>query len=109
MLGRLEVDHHVRQLLLAHLAVADGDACFGHEPADPLGGLLDGSHPVVDVKHLASTLQLTGDRLTDQLVVVGRDVRLDRLAFLWRSLDHAHVTNPTDGHVQRSRYGGCGE
>ena len=103
MLAGLELHHHSGELVLRHLTVTDRDACLGHELVHALGRLLDRAHAVVDEIDLAASMQLAADRLMDQLVVVGGDVRLDRLAlFRWR-LDHAHVADPAHGHVQRAR------
>ncbi len=83
--------------------MAHGDPRLWHQPAHPLRGLLDGAHAVVHVVDLAATPKLAADRLLDQLVVVGRHVRLDRLALLGRRLDDAHVADAADRHVQRAR------
>ena len=93
----------MRKVVLAHLAVPDRDAGVGDQLLDPFGCLLDGAHPVVDVVDLAPSLQLSRDCLADQLVLVRGDVGLDRLAFFGRSLDDAHVSDPTHRHVQRPR------
>src|SRR2546429_499379 len=55
------------------------------------------------VRDLAAAVQLAVDHLRHELVVVRGDVRLDGLPVLGRGLDHAHVADADDGHVQRAR------
>ena len=57
-----EVEHHLLELVLAHLAVRRRDPRLGHELADPGGGLLDRLDPVVDEEDLALAQQLAADR-----------------------------------------------
>ena len=83
-----EVDHHLLELVLAHLAVGGGDPRLGHELADPGGGLLDRRHPVVDEEHLALAQQLAAYGGGDLAVLVGADVGQHRVPLLragWRS------------------------
>jgi len=87
--------------------VADGDPGLGRKTGDALRGFLDRAHAVVHVIDLAFALQLSAHRLGYELVVVGRDVGLDRLALLGRCLDHAHVADPAHRHVQRARDRRC--
>ena len=83
-----ELHHHVRERGFGHLPVADHDPGLGHQPLDPLLGLLDRLHAVIDEEHLAATLELALDDLLDQVVLVGGDKGLDRQALLGRRLNH---------------------
>ena len=98
-----EVEHHLLELALRHLAVGDGDPRLGHEASQLLGRRLDGLDPVVDVEDLAAAVQLAVDRLADQAVVVLGDARPDRQPVLGRRLDDAQVAHADQRHVQRAR------
>ena len=100
--------HHAAQLLLAHLAVA-------HRHLRPVpqqllnagGGALYGVHPVVEVVHLAPTLQLPAHGVGQHRPVVLQHVGLHRLAVGGGLLDDGHVPDAGQGHVQGAG-NGCG-
>ena len=54
----VEVEHHLLEVALAHLAVADHDARLRHELRQLLRLLLDRLDAVVDEVHLAAAAQL---------------------------------------------------
>ena len=105
MLAGLELHHHGGELVFRHLTVADRDARLGDKAVHALRCLLDRAYSIVHEIDLASPLQLAPHRLLDQLVIVRGHVGLDRLSFFGRSLDHAHVADAADRHVQRARDG----
>ena len=67
-----EVEHHALQLVLVHLAVADGEPRLGHELAQLLGHAASMScDAVVDEEDLAAAVQLAQRcACAHQLVVV---------------------------------------
>ena len=67
--------------------------------------LPDRVHAVVDEVDLPAALEFLLDRRLDQLVVPTRDHRLDRHAVFRRRLDHAHVAQSHQRHVQGPRDG----
>ena len=98
-----EGQHHALQFALAHLAVADENARLGHHLANLVGDVVDALHAVVHEVHLPAALQLLLDGRANQLLVPGRHHRLDRHAVFGRRLDHAHVAQAEQRHVQRAR------
>jgi len=59
----------------------------------------------VDIVDLAPTVNLAQDRVPDQALVVLGHHRLDgQPVFRW-CVDHAHLADAAQGHVQRARYG----
>ena len=100
-----ELDHRVFQLVLAHLAVADGDPGVRANLLDLAGHLLDGLDAVVQEEDLALAVQLAEDRLADQLLVVGRDAGDDAAAVQRRGGQRADVAQAQQRHVQRARDG----
>src|SRR3712207_1098329 len=67
--------------------------------------ILDRLHAVVEVKGLPPSIALAPERESDKLLVVLADVRADRATPFGRRLDHADVTEPREGHVERARDG----
>ncbi|MNE64030.1 hypothetical protein D3C80_1594150 [compost metagenome] len=107
----VEVAHHLFQLALAHLPVADADACFRHQFGEVCGAFFDGFHIVVQVIHLAAAQQFTQQCFFDRAVVVLHDEGTHRQASRrWRG-DDRQVAHAGHGHVQRARNrrGGQGE
>ena len=106
-----EVEHHLLELVLAHLAVGRRDPRLGHELLDLVGGLLDRLHPVVDVEHLTVTEQLAAYGGGDLAVLVGADVGEHRVPLLRRRRDRRHLADAGDRHLQgaRDRRRGHGE
>ena len=92
-LARREGEHHLLELALGHLAVADDDARLGQQPAQLLGLRLDRLDPVVDEEHLAAAVELAQDRVAHEARRRLRDARLDRQPVLRRRLDDAHVAD----------------
>ena len=64
-LARDEVEHHLLELVLAHLAVADDDPRLGHQPLQQAGHRVDRLDAVVDEVDLAAALQLVPHRAAD--------------------------------------------
>ena len=58
----VEVAHHLFQLALVHLSVADADARLRDQFGEVAGALLDGLHFVVQVVHLAAAQQFAEQR-----------------------------------------------
>ncbi len=59
----------------------------------------------MDEVHLAAAAQLLIDRRADQLGIEMRHHGVNRQAILGRRLDHAHIANAQQRHVQRARNG----
>ena len=98
-----EVEHHLLEGALVHLAVGDRDPGLGHEIAQVGGHALDVVHPVVDVEDLALAQQLAADRLGDGALVVLAHVGEDRLALRRRGRDERQVPDAGQAHLQRPR------
>ena len=60
-----EVDHHLLELVLVHLAVRGRDPRLGDELAQPRHDLVDALDSVVDVEDLTLAQQLAPDRGLD--------------------------------------------
>ncbi len=107
----VEVAHHLFQLALAHLPVADADTCLRHQFGKVGGAFFDGFHIVVQVVHLATAQQLTQQRLLHGAVVVLHDEGAHRQAARRRRGDDRQVAHAGHCHVQRARdrRGGQGE
>ena len=98
-----ELHHHVLELGLGHLAVADDEAGFGHQFLQFFRGLLDGADAVVQEENLAVAFHLAQDGLAHEVAAVLGHERLDGQAGLRRCVDHAHVAYAGEGHVQGAR------
>ncbi len=104
-----EVDHHLFQLALGHLAVCDHIAGVGDKLLESGHGAVDRLDPVVHVEDLAFPEQLTTDGSRHCLVVVRADVGQDRMTVLWWGPDVGDLADPGEGHLQCSRDRSCGE
>ena len=89
--------------------MTDGHPRPRDELSDPGRGRLDGLDPVVDVEHLPAAVDLAGDGVPDQPVVVLRDAGQDGQPGLGRGLDHAQVADADQAQVERPRNGGGGQ
>ena len=102
-LARREVEHHLLEGSLVHLAVADDDPGLGQQRAQLVRLRLDRLDPVVDEEDLAAAVQLAQDRLPDEAGRRLGDVGLDRQPIFRRRLDRRHVADADERHVQRAR------
>ena len=59
-------------------------------------------HPVVDVENLAVTVELHLDRLFDDGLFIGPDVRRDRKSARRRGLDNRELAHSGQGKRERS-------
>ena len=82
-----EPQHHLLELLLVHLSVADADARVGELLAQPCRPALDRLDAVVDPEHLAAAQQLAADGGQRHVLLVRPDVGQHRLAVLGRRVD----------------------
>ncbi len=98
-----EAPHHVLQLLLVHLAVADLDGRLRDQFLQPRRHPLDAHHPVVEEIDLPVAGQLALDGAADHPLVVGADDGLDRLAAGRRRLDRAHVARAGHRQIEGAR------
>ena len=105
VLVRHEVEHRLLELLLSHLPVPDGDLRLGHEPRDQVRNREDRLDAVVDDVDLPAAFQLVANRAANHFGVELHDVGLDRQAVLRRRLDHRHVADADERHVERPRDG----
>ena len=88
-----ELVHHLFQLVLVHLTVADDDAGVGHELADFIRDGLDVVDLVVYEEDLAVAGQFALQRLLDALLVVLNDLGDDRAAVAGRRGEIGNVAN----------------
>ena len=98
-----EVQHAPLQQRLGHLPMGHRDARFGHQARHHARQRLDRLDPVVDEENLPVALQLLTDRRGDRVRRELHDRGLDREAILGRRLDHRHVADSGETHLQRSR------
>ena len=98
-----EAQHRSFELLLAHLSVTDDDPRFRHQPLQKIANREDRLDAVVDEVHLAAASELVPDRPLDHRRVELDDVGLNRQPILGRRLDHRHVADADERHVQRPR------
>ena len=97
-----EAEHRALELVLAHLAVADGDPGLRHQPLQQRPDGEDRFHAVVHEVHLPAACQLVADRPLDDRCVEPDDGGLDRQPILGRRFDHRHVPDADERHVERA-------
>src|SRR6185437_10403440 len=95
--------HHFFQLALAHLAVANGNTCARHQPANVLRDCVDGLDAIVHEENLSAAVQLARDSFLYQRFVPRLYVGENRRPVTWRSLHQRHVTQSRQRLVQRAR------
>ncbi len=88
-----ELGHGFFKLMFAHLAMADGDPCLGHDALQRGGDFADIVDTVVDEINLALPVELTQKGMADELPVEANDARFDGEASLRRRLQVADVAD----------------
>src|SRR5690606_11193274 len=106
-----EVEHHLLELSLRHLAVGHDVPGVRHQFTETGHGSLDGPHTVVNVEDLPLTEELASDGGGHCLLVVGADIGENRVTVFGRGPDVRDVPDAGEGHLQgpRDRGGGQGE
>ena len=100
-----EGQHDSFQLGFAHLPVTNCHARSGNKLLNPRGNLVNGFHAIVYKVDLSAALQLQLNCRAYQLLIELGDNGLNRHAILRRRLNHAHVAQAHQRHVQRARDG----
>ena len=100
-----ELEHGLLEFRLAHLPVAYADPRSGDKLLQIRRALPDRIHPVVEEVNLPAAAQFQLQRRPDQLWLEMRHRGLNRKPVLGRRLDHRHVAQPQQRHVQRTRDG----
>ena len=101
--------HDVAHLLLGHAAVGHGDGHVREALLELQRRLVDGVDAVVEVIHLPAPGQLPADGVPQDGVVLLQNVGLHRLAAQGGFLQHRHIPDARQGHVQGAGDGGGGE
>ena len=79
------------------------NASLRHKFANLRRQFVDRLHPIVYKVRLPTALELHLNRGPDELLIELRNDGLDSHAILGRRLDHAHIAQPDQRHMQRSR------
>ena len=100
-----EVHHHLLELIILHLCVADADARLGHHPPDLVGQTVDGIDPVVHEVDLAAPRQLLLNPLTHHRVAEACKMGPNRQSTGWGRGDDRQVADAEQRHLERARDG----
>ena len=87
--------------MLRHLPVRINDRGIRHQLLHMVCHFLDVLYPVVYIVNLSAARQLPVHCLADHLIVMLHDVGLDRYTVHWRLLQHTHIADADQAHVQR--------
>ena len=104
-----EIVHDPFQLMLLHLPVGKGHVRLRHQLLNRRRHVRDGVHPVIDIVHLPVSGKLPDDGLPHHFLVVLAHKGLDGLAVPRRFLQHAHVPDADQRHVQGAGDGRGGQ
>ena len=99
----IEIEHDLLEFALAHLAMADGDARFGHQLGQRAGGFLDGLDAVVHEVDLSAAADFAQAGLAYRRRIPLRDEGLDRQARRRRRRDQRQFAQSAHRHVERAR------
>ena len=92
--------------MLLHLSMGKRHICLRHQILDGCGHVRDGIHPVVNVVHLSVSGKLPDDGLPHHFLVILADKGLDGLTVSRRFLQHTHIPDADEGHMQSPGNGG---
>ncbi len=98
-----EFQHHFLEIGFVHLPVADDHARLRHQPLDQRRHRSDRFHAVVHEEDLPVARQLFFDRALDDGFRKRRHRRLNRQPVFRRRLDHRHIAQSHQRHMQRPR------
>ena len=99
----MEIEHHLFEFALRHLAVREADARFGHEFTQIERHALDVVDFVVQEINLAAARQFALDGLAQQRAVPLHHEGLHREAMRRRRADDGKLAQPRHRHVERAR------
>ena len=99
----VKVAHHLLQLALAQLAVGHADARFRQQFGQPFAHVFDGFHFVVQIKHLAATLQFAQHGFAHHAGAVRADKGFHRQPAAGGGGNHREVAQAFQAHGQRAR------
>ena len=105
VLAGVEIQHHILQRVLLHLAMPNGDACFGHQLAQAARKGVDVGHAIIKEINLTVAGNLAQDGVAHQAFVIVHHIGLHGDALLGRGFQQAHIAHAHHAHVQRARDG----
>ena len=97
-----KVIHDPFQFPFLHLAVCKGHICLRHQLCNGITHLHNGIDTVVDIINLPTPIQLPANGFPDHLFVILAHIGLDLLPFIRCFLQHTHVTDSDQTHVESS-------
>ena len=103
-----EISHDPLQFMLPHLSVGKCNHGLRYQGLDSVCHLVNIRHPVVYIIHLSVPGQLAVNGFPDHLLIVFHHIRLNRGTVHRRFLQHTHVPDSRQTHVQGPWNGGCG-
>ena len=98
-----KVIHDALQFVLLHPAVRKTYVCLRHQLLDHGRHIRDVVDPVIDIVDLSFSGKFPDDRLPHQFLIVFADKSLDGLPVPRRLLQHTHIPDSDQAHMQRPR------
>ena len=98
-----KIVHDALQLALLHLAVSERYICLRQQLCDFICHLHDSIDTVIDIVNLPAPRQLAADRFAHHFFIILHNIGLDSGPLHRRLLQHAHITDTDQAHMQRAR------
>ena len=102
-----EIKHDPLQFVFLHLSMGVCHVGFRHKLCDLCCDIRNIVHPVVDIVDLSAPGHFPDNSLSDQFIVVFADKGLDRQSVIGGLLQHAHIPDTDQAHMQCPGNGGC--
>ena len=97
-----KVEHDTLQFTLLHLTMGIGHVGLRHQRRNLGSDVTDIADPVVHVVDLAASGHLSGNCFAHHLLIVFADKSLDGQTVVGGLLQHAHISDTDQAHVQCS-------
>ena len=102
-LVRHELKHHLLQFRLRHLPMSHADLDIREHLLNGRRAVPNRIDPVMHEVHLPPAPQFQLNRRPDQVIRIRSHHRMNRQPVTRRSLDHRHIAQPQQRHMQRPR------
>ena len=102
-----EIKHDPLQFVFLHLSMGVCNVGFRHKLCDLCRDIRNIVHPIVDIVDLSAPGHFPDNGLSHQFVIVFADKSLDRQSVIGGLLQHAHIPDTDQAHMQCPGNGGC--
>ena len=102
-----KIEHDPLQFVFLHLSMSKCHICLRHQLGDLGSNIPDIIDTIINIINLSASCHLTYNCLADHLFIIFAHKSLNGQTIVGSFLQHTHITDSNETHVQSTRNGSC--